>query len=258
MPSNQRTKATDTNCWSHNLRHNTYLFDSDDDSDDDSPPDRDSGLGSSDDSGQCAPISEDAKLIKDLDLSSRHDEAVFKPNPWSIAKVNAAVRPRRPLSNNQATPHTSAKPPNGPLAEAFKKQSNRPKSDSSATSLRLVTPGSLHNPADLPRARPFAKDVTALDKQSAKKSSLATRNLTESAVSAVSPAYMRTYLPLLPLEPDNSPNIALRWQPSSPVVASTSLLSPECDDTYPSNLSNGIEDLPASCAQTFRVGSCCD
>ena len=36
--------------------------------------------------------SEEEKLAKDLDISERQEAAVYKPNPFSIAKINAAAR----------------------------------------------------------------------------------------------------------------------------------------------------------------------
>jgi hypothetical protein len=67
-------------CWSTNLRGFTCF----DDSDDDDIP---TGL------------SADTQLLKDLDLSSRLDEVDYKPNPWSIAKINAAFRPSQSQSH---------------------------------------------------------------------------------------------------------------------------------------------------------------
>ena len=36
--------------------------------------------------------SEETKLAKDLDISERQETAAYKPNPFSIAKINAAAR----------------------------------------------------------------------------------------------------------------------------------------------------------------------
>ncbi|KAF5383252.1 hypothetical protein D9615_004845 [Tricholomella constricta] len=38
-------------------------------------------------------VSSEAKLLNDLDLSSREETVQYKPNPFSIAKINAASRP---------------------------------------------------------------------------------------------------------------------------------------------------------------------
>lgn len=73
------------------------------------------------------PTSEDARLAKELDLSSRYDQAEFKPNPWSIAKVNAGSR------NNGTRLSTSVRPKRVDnverskcaLALAFEAQSRR-------------------------------------------------------------------------------------------------------------------------------------
>lgn len=39
-----------------------------------------------------AQLTDDAKLMKELDIASRAEAAQFKANPWSIARVNAASR----------------------------------------------------------------------------------------------------------------------------------------------------------------------
>lgn len=41
--------------------------------------------------------SSDSDILKTMDLSSREDAAHYKPNPWAIAKMNAACRPPPPL-----------------------------------------------------------------------------------------------------------------------------------------------------------------
>jgi len=38
------------------------------------------------------PVSEELRLIRDLDLGARQDPAIFKSNPWTIAKLRAATR----------------------------------------------------------------------------------------------------------------------------------------------------------------------
>lgn len=47
---------------------------------------------SSDDEADKTKSSTDAELAKELDLSTREDNAVFKPTPWTIAKLNAASK----------------------------------------------------------------------------------------------------------------------------------------------------------------------
>ena len=46
-----------------------------------------------DEDGANAKKSSDSDILKTLDLSSREDTAHYKPNPWAIAKLNAACRP---------------------------------------------------------------------------------------------------------------------------------------------------------------------
>lgn len=65
-------------------------------------------FGDSDDSGtendaisplqptETTSLSDDGQFFKDLDLSLREDNAQYKPNPWSIAKINAASRNTHP------------------------------------------------------------------------------------------------------------------------------------------------------------------
>lgn len=63
--------------WVFNLRTTGGLEDADSDEDDDTDDDRKNA------------ISPEAQLLKDLDLSSRQENVVYKPNPWNIAKINA-------------------------------------------------------------------------------------------------------------------------------------------------------------------------
>lgn len=136
MPANKPPAKANSALWSRNLRQNNFA-DSDSDSEPD-PPGREACLGSSEGSSTLQqPISEDARFMLDLDLSSRHDEAVFKPNPWSIAKVNAAVRPRPTASDAPLASKSSPKNhPKGQLVEAFKRQTERPTTASRKDSLR--------------------------------------------------------------------------------------------------------------------------
>lgn len=74
-------------------------------------------------------ISEDARLMKQMDLSSRQDQAVYKPNPWSIAQVNAATRPQprqnRPdASTSKSNPGTKM-PPQGRIVDGFRRQTEK-------------------------------------------------------------------------------------------------------------------------------------
>jgi len=55
------------------------------------------------------PLSEDSRLARDLDISTRVDPAVFNKNPWSIAKLNAATRSKQIIpSTKKALPQKSS------------------------------------------------------------------------------------------------------------------------------------------------------
>jgi hypothetical protein len=105
--------------WSFNFRSGLYASDSDSEIDCDDPD-------------STAALSADAQLISELDISARPDEAVYKPNPWAIARANAASR-RGPESGGQE--HSGkdvagaskrrggeGKPGMGALESAFEKQ----------------------------------------------------------------------------------------------------------------------------------------
>lgn len=85
---------------------------------------------------QASHLSADAKLIQELDLSSRPDEALYKPNPWTIARVNAANR-STPSEANMAQASlvsTTVKAAKRPLAEAFAAQAQTKRNVLSKTS----------------------------------------------------------------------------------------------------------------------------
>ncbi|KAI0088314.1 hypothetical protein BDY19DRAFT_994222 [Irpex rosettiformis] len=69
-------------------------------------------------------LSEDSRLIQQMDLASRRDEAVYKPNPWSIAKMNAASRPpqQQDKLNLEQNLLNSKKRPQGQIVDGFKRQ----------------------------------------------------------------------------------------------------------------------------------------
>ena len=76
-------RSASDSCWSFSLCDGQYdmeMSDSESDQDD---------LASSN-----AKHRADASLLQELDIASRQDTANYKPNPWSIAKANAASRPR--------------------------------------------------------------------------------------------------------------------------------------------------------------------
>jgi len=58
------------------------------------------GLDSSDsESEDVVQLASDKRLMNELDLSTRDEQVSYKPNPFSIAKINAAHRVRREDSN---------------------------------------------------------------------------------------------------------------------------------------------------------------
>ncbi|THH13066.1 hypothetical protein EW146_g7112 [Bondarzewia mesenterica] len=99
--------------WSFNLRTCGYHSPS-------------SSSASPSSSPQC--LSADAQLLKDIDLTSRNDEAEYKPNPWSIAKINAALRPKSSeQSSTEGAQTENAKEknlpkPKGMIADLLNKQ----------------------------------------------------------------------------------------------------------------------------------------
>ncbi|KAI0340339.1 hypothetical protein BDW22DRAFT_1421709 [Trametopsis cervina] len=124
----QASRENNSQLWSHNLR-TLPRCSSDSDSGSDLDP------GSSRSRRPAEPVvsnlpelcSEDTRLLKQIDLSSRHDDAKFESNPWSIAKVNAAIRPARALDNSKPiyAPSGSRKPPQGKLVEGFRRQAQK-------------------------------------------------------------------------------------------------------------------------------------
>ena len=80
MKSTSSAKENHSANWAFNFRSSHFgAYDTDSDSEE----------------GPAVPTekdSEEAKLVKDLDISERQDTAVYKPNPFSIAKINAAAR----------------------------------------------------------------------------------------------------------------------------------------------------------------------
>ncbi|KAJ7631121.1 hypothetical protein FB45DRAFT_1058991 [Roridomyces roridus] len=97
-----RTRNPQDDVWAFNLRSKT---DEDEDSDDDDDPN---------------PIVEESP--KDFDISSREETVVYKPNPFSIAKINAAARANRPAAPVPARRPNPApkKQPTGRIVDCFK------------------------------------------------------------------------------------------------------------------------------------------
>lgn len=59
---------------------------------DSEPEDASSGSYSSSAPSSDPPVSEELRFVRDLDLAARQDTAIFKSNPWTIAKLRAATR----------------------------------------------------------------------------------------------------------------------------------------------------------------------
>ena len=109
---------TDTD-WSFNLRSaDSGFFDSDDDDDENV---RNAGTYS------CLPPSS-SQTLQQIDLAAREDSALYKPNPWSIARINAASRSRQPNATLKPASKKPAakKPPQGTIVDAFKRQAQKP------------------------------------------------------------------------------------------------------------------------------------
>ena len=82
-------------------------------------------------------------MLQQIDLAVREDSAQYKPNPWSIARVNAASRPRQPNATVKSVLEkpTAKKLPQGAIVDAFNRQAQKPKAttNSSAQANRLQT-----------------------------------------------------------------------------------------------------------------------
>ncbi|KAF9480935.1 hypothetical protein BDN70DRAFT_920174 [Pholiota conissans] len=76
------------------------------------------------------PVVTEAKLLKDMDLSTREETVVYKPNPFSIAKMNAAYRTQAPIKKTVAPPNAAlptTKSGQKTLAEGFALQKQKTK-----------------------------------------------------------------------------------------------------------------------------------
>ncbi|TFK65120.1 hypothetical protein BDN72DRAFT_209505 [Pluteus cervinus] len=124
---NQARQRNDGDQWSFNQRSSIFCP-SDSDSDSEDPPKK----------GQTNP-STDVELLKELDISTRDESGtVYKPNPFSIAKINAACRGKKspaPSRNQGQAPcikpgKTAPAPPKKTqgydIIGAFAKQARKP------------------------------------------------------------------------------------------------------------------------------------
>ncbi len=121
-PNTAAPAAASSSAWSFNLRTSKIRrADRDlDDSGFDSDPSSDSDV-------------DESHMLDDLDISTRDETVVYKPNPFSIAKINAAARStNRPPSTNGPSrpikPTKAGKKPGGSIVDGLRKQSEKAKS----------------------------------------------------------------------------------------------------------------------------------
>jgi hypothetical protein len=120
LPPNKPSRKQQDDGWSFDFRTPLHYADSDDSDQEDGPS-----------APALATVSSEAKLLKDMDLSTREETVAYKPNPFSIAKINAAYRSKAP--SKQAKPTHNApnavrstlKPGQKTLAEGFEVQKKR-------------------------------------------------------------------------------------------------------------------------------------
>lgn len=74
-PNASSALSSNDGIWGFSLRHDFIMFDDDDE------------LVIND----VRPNEKEAQLLQDLDFASRPDETQYTPNPWTIAKINAAT-----------------------------------------------------------------------------------------------------------------------------------------------------------------------
>lgn len=141
LPTSSKSKSKAVDAWSFSFRGG-YESDS-------SESEGGKGEGNTEGGGESrclAQLTDDAKLMKELDIASRAeaDAAQFKANPWSIARVNAASRNTdanaedvtcSANSNNLAQEHT--RNGNTKTHESINKQS---KLSSSAGQMTIAVP----------------------------------------------------------------------------------------------------------------------
>jgi hypothetical protein len=77
---------------------------------DSEPEDASTGSHSSSAQSSGPHVSEHLRLVRDLDLGARQDAAIFKSNPWTIAKLRAATRKPPPIPFSTGCPALSSVP----------------------------------------------------------------------------------------------------------------------------------------------------
>ncbi|KAG1727521.1 hypothetical protein EDB19DRAFT_1750172 [Suillus lakei] len=125
--------------WSFNHRTRAHnAFDSESDSESEAETNSKTNLPS-----------DDTRLIQELDISSRHETVEYKPNPWSIARINAASRaPTKEPPGHAISEDTRQKPqpraPRGRIVDAFKVQAERkpPRAPPPLKALKVAKPKS--------------------------------------------------------------------------------------------------------------------
>ena len=93
--------------------------------------------------------SDDTRLIQELDISSRHETVEYKPNPWSIARINAASRgsnkePRGQATSEDTRQKSHSQAPQGRIVDAFRIQAERkpPRVHAPLKAFKVVKPRS--------------------------------------------------------------------------------------------------------------------
>ena len=93
-----------------------------------------------------------ARLLREFDLSTRDEAVEYRPNPWSIAKINATLRTGPQHINRSTEIASSTKAASskaiakqGPIEAAFKKQADR---------VRTTQCSVVEQPAQEEKARP--------------------------------------------------------------------------------------------------------
>ncbi|KAK7064067.1 hypothetical protein R3P38DRAFT_3339462, partial [Favolaschia claudopus] len=118
--------------WSFNLRSIQANHDSDSDSDDENNAPNNS-------------ISEETRLLQDLDISTREESVVYKPNPFSIARINAAARGNQPPKNSVAKHFNKPndKPLAGAIVDSFKKAEQKKRSSHPTSTKKPLAPSAV-------------------------------------------------------------------------------------------------------------------
>ena len=121
--------------WAFNLRTQFFTSDSDD-----------SGSEADDQELATGNIGANRLLIDDLDLSTREENVTYKPNPFSIAKINAAHRPTSTVNDSVPRPAQQARPAHKPTQARQRNSFNIPKINAASYPSTIVK-GSVLQPA---------------------------------------------------------------------------------------------------------------